>query len=241
MSVELYLDLFSQPCRSVYIFAKKNNIPFEFKKVSLFHGEHFGDDFGKISLIRKVPALRDGDFCLAESVAILIYLAEKFRTPDSWYPADVRQRARVHEYLSWQHSAMRWHGVRIFWLRVMIPVVLGVEVPQEKMDTALEDLNASLDLFQDKFLQDRAFVVGDRMSLADLVAIVEMMQPVAAGLDIFEDRPKLSAWRDRVQAAIGKELFDEAHRTIMESQETVKVMDGSTLKRFTPKILRMFM
>lgn len=58
----------------------------------------------------------------------------------------------------------------------MIPVVLGVDVPQEKMDAALEDLNASLDLFQEKFLQDRAFVVGDCMSLADLVAIVEMMQ-----------------------------------------------------------------
>lgn len=39
MELELYLDLFSQPCRSVYIFARKNNIPFEFKRVSLMEGE----------------------------------------------------------------------------------------------------------------------------------------------------------------------------------------------------------
>lgn len=39
MALELYLDLFSQPCRSVYVFAKKNNIPFDFKKISLTDGE----------------------------------------------------------------------------------------------------------------------------------------------------------------------------------------------------------
>lgn len=38
MSLEIYLDLFSQPCRSVYIFAKKNNIQFDHKKISLFEG-----------------------------------------------------------------------------------------------------------------------------------------------------------------------------------------------------------
>lgn len=241
MALELYLDLFSQPCRSVYIFAKKNNIPFELKKVSLMDGEQFSGEFGKINLIRKVPALRDGDFCLAESIAILLYLAEKFKTPDFWYPADLQQRARVNEYLSWQHNAIRWHGSRMFWLRVLIPKIMGVEVPQDKLDTALEDLNDSLKLIEEKFIQDRPFIAGDHISLADLVAIVEIMQPVGSGLDVFEGRPKLSAWRDRVQAAIGQELFDDAHKSILGAQETAKLIDGSKMAFFKPKILKLFM
>lgn len=58
----------------------------------------------------------------------------------------------------------------------MIPKALGMDVPQEKMDAALEDLNGSLKLIEEKFLQDRAFIAGDHISLADLVAIVEIMQ-----------------------------------------------------------------
>ncbi|XP_026159689.1 glutathione S-transferase theta-1b [Mastacembelus armatus] len=241
MALELYLDLFSQPCRSVYIFAKTNNIPFDFKKLSLLDGEQYGEEFGKITLIRKVPALRDGDFCLAESSAIMLYLAEKFKTPDFWYPADLQRRALINEYLSWQHTAIRLHGSKIFWLRLMIPKLLGVDVPQDKMDAALEDLNGSLKLIEEKFIQDKLFIAGDHISLADLVAIVEVMQPVGSGLDVFEGRPKLSAWRDRVQAAIGKEIFDEAHKTIMEAQESVPLMDGSKMQFFKPKILRIFL
>nr|UDM84149.1 glutathione S-transferase theta 3b [Sillago sihama] len=241
MALDLYLDLMSQPCRSVYIFAKKNNIPFEFKQVSLMNGEHYGEEFGKINMIRKVPAMRDGDFCLAESIAIMQYLAEKFKTPDHWYPADLRQRALVNEYLSWQHAALRHHGSRMFWLKLMIPKALGIEVPQEKLDMALADLNDSLRLLEEKFIQDKPFIAGDHISLADLVAIVEIMHPVGAGLDVFEGRPKLSAWRDRVHAAIGRELFDEAHKTILGAQEAVKHIDPSKMEAFKPKLLRLFM
>lgn len=53
---------------------------------------------------------------------------------------------------------------------------MGVDVPQKKLDEALEDLNDSLRLLEEKFIQDRPFIAGDNCSLADLVAIVEVIQ-----------------------------------------------------------------
>uniref|UniRef100_W5L429 glutathione transferase n=1 Tax=Astyanax mexicanus TaxID=7994 RepID=W5L429_ASTMX len=241
MGLEIYLDLVSQPCRAVYLFVRAASIPFEFKKISLMAGEQHSEDFSKINILKKVPAIRDGDFCLAESVAIMIYLAEKYNTPDNWYPADLQKRARVNEFLSWQHTAIRPHGGRMLWLKVMIPKVMGVEVPQEKMDAALEDLDSSLKLFDEKFLQDRPFIAGDQISLADLFAVVTIMQPVGAGVDVFETRPKLSAWKDRVRDAVGSELFDEAHQGILSAQEVAKSMDGNKMQNFKARILRTYL
>lgn len=38
-AMELYLDLISQPCRAVFLFAKVTGIPFEFKLVDLAAGK----------------------------------------------------------------------------------------------------------------------------------------------------------------------------------------------------------
>lgn len=63
----------------------------------------------------------------------------------------------------------------------MIPLFLGQQVPPEKLQEAIEDLTSSLRKLEDKFLQDKHFLVGNEISLADLVAIVELMQVNQAG------------------------------------------------------------
>ncbi|XP_051925057.1 glutathione S-transferase theta-1a [Hippocampus zosterae] len=217
--MELYMDLLSQPCRSVFMFAKLNAIPFDFKMVDLAKGEQYGEEFGKISPVRKVPVMKDGDFILTESVAILQYLAEKHasRIPDHWYPADLRQRARVNEYLSWQQMNLRAHGSKVFLLKNMYPLVMGQPVPKDKMSSVVEELSQTVDVLEKYFLGENLFLCGASISLADLVAVAEIMQPVSSGVDVFSGRPKLSAWRERVKEEVGVALFDEANAAIMTS------------------------
>ncbi|XP_021268145.1 glutathione S-transferase theta-2B [Numida meleagris] len=233
LELELYLDLRSPPCRALYIFARCNNIPFEFKHVELMTGQHRTEEFRKVNILMKVPALKDGSFTLAESIAILLYLARKFKTPDHWYPSDLQKQARVDEYLSWQHANIRGKASKLFVSKVLVPLLTGQALPPEKLEGAIEELNVVLNQFEEKFLQDKPFIVGSHISLADLVALVELMQPVASGYDLFQERPKLAKWRSRVEEALGKEIFQEAHEEILN-------MKNVTADKIAPELLEHF-
>ncbi|XP_070331762.1 glutathione S-transferase theta-1 isoform X2 [Odocoileus virginianus] len=238
MGLELYLDLLSQPCRAIYIFAKKNRIPFELRTVDLRKGQHLSDTFAHVNPLQKVPVLKDGDFILTESVAILLYLARQYKVPDHWYPRDLQACARVDEYLAWQHTALRRNCLRALWHKVMLPVFLGEPVSPEMLATTLAELDMALQVLEGKFLQDKAFLTGPHISLADLVAITELMHPVGAGCQVFKGRPNLAAWRQRVEAAVGEVLFQEAHEVILKAKDS-QPADPTLKQKMLPKVLAM--
>lgn len=62
-----------------------------------------------------------------------------------------------------------------------------------------------------------------------------VFKPVGTGLDVFEGRPTLSAWRDRVKKEIGAEVFDEAHKVIMN----VDVLSQTFEKKGIPEFLKL--
>lgn len=59
---------------------------------------------------------------------------------------------------------------------MLLPLLTGQPLSPEKLEGVTEELNVVLKQFEEKFLQDKPFIVGNEISLADLVALVELMQ-----------------------------------------------------------------
>ncbi|XP_067862186.1 glutathione S-transferase theta-2 [Heptranchias perlo] len=222
MALKVYFDLLSQPSRAVLIFLKRTGIPHIERPVALRKGEQNSPEFTKLNPMRKVPVIVDNGFVLTESVAILKYLATKYDVPQFWYPQEILQRAKVDEYMAWQHTNVRFHAAKVFILEVLIPHMTSQPVDENKLTKALSELNGTLDMLESMFLKNQPFLCGDEITLADLLAICELMQPLGADRDILKDRPKLIAWRSRVQSALGK-TFDEVHSFLYQLRNKARL------------------
>lgn len=64
----------------------------------------------------------------------------------------------------------------LLFLQCMTPAILGQNAESEKLDMVLAEFIAVMKHLEETFLKDRPFLAGDEISLADLVAIVEIMQ-----------------------------------------------------------------
>ena len=73
-------------------------VPFNAVTVNLLAGDHRKPEFLQLNPAGKIPVLVDGDTVLTESVAIALYLAEKY--PDrNLLPTDLRERAELDRWL----------------------------------------------------------------------------------------------------------------------------------------------
>ena len=102
--MKLYFHPASTTCRPIMLLAAAENIDIQFQMIDLFTGANLKPEFLAINPNGAVPLLEDGDFRLAESSAILRYLAEKCRAAS--YPDDPRARAHVHERMDWFNTGL---------------------------------------------------------------------------------------------------------------------------------------
>ncbi|XP_076272573.1 glutathione S-transferase theta-1-like [Rhynchophorus ferrugineus] len=213
-TLKYYFDLMSQPSRALYVILKLTKIPFEPCPVALRKGEHRTDEFrDKFSRFQKVPFIHDGDFKLAESIAILRYLKSKY--PDNFceslYPNDSKNQAKVDEYLEWQHLNIRMNCSYYFWYKWILPNMTKSPPDENKIAELESNMIGSVKEFVELFLdQGHKYIAGDNISAADIFAACELEQPRIAGFDVFQEHPKLQTWLESVKRECNP-YYQEAH------------------------------
>lgn len=203
--------------RKVLAYAAEKGIEVELKAIGLGNKE---PDFIEASPFGKMPALRHpgggpdgGDFCVADSSAIVAYL-EALQPEPNLIPAEPRARARTIWYDEYADTILFACGGKMFFNRIVAPRFLGQPGDEDIAARAeCEELPPLLD-YLEKVIPDSGFLVEDRLTLADIavaspfanlrhvgVAADPARHPrVKAYVEAILDRPSFKPWVERETA-----------------------------------------
>jgi glutathione S-transferase len=171
------------------------------------------------SPFRKMPALRDGDYTLADSSAIIHYLEAKCPEPPL-IPSDARPRGKTIWYDEFADTILVACGAKIFFNRIVAPRFLGRPCNEEEVEQAeLNDLPPILDYLEKTVPDDGGYLVGDSLTLADIAVAgpfanfrhtntrvdPERYPRTVAYVERILARPSLAQWVEREAAYLAKE------------------------------------
>lgn len=106
------------------------------------------------------------------------YLEREHKIADHWYPKDYQARARVDEYLEWQHINTRAKCALYFLIKWLNPLITFKSPKPEKLVDLQKDMDKCLDQFETLWLSDdKKFIAGNEISVADIWAACEIEQP----------------------------------------------------------------
>jgi glutathione S-transferase len=183
------------PTRSIRVLwvLRELGVEFDFINVNLVAGENRRPEFLAINPAGKLPVLVDGDFVLTESVAIVLYLAEKY-DDKGLLPAKLEARAQVNRWLLFTATELEQPLWRIARHTSLYPKErrLPDEIPLARQD--FHDMAAVME----RHMADRQFLVGDGATVADFVAAYTL--DWANEVHLLDASPHLRRYMDRMYA-----------------------------------------
>lgn len=185
----LYTFPLSANAQKVRILLAALDLPYTSATVDIPAGAHKQPPLIDLNPRGQVPVLVDGDLTLADSHAILVYLASRYGR-QRWFPASAEGQGRVVQWLSF--SANELHNtLHLARLHFLLGVPLQVAAAQTAGRSALVLLSAHL--------ADRTWLVGDTPTIADIACA-----PLAALADDAKvdssDLTPLSLWLGRFRS-----------------------------------------
>lgn len=212
----LYGSSMSPYVRKVIAYAAEKGIDLDVQATGI------GDpnpEFRKASPFGKMPALVDGDYCLADSSAIIHYLEARQPEP-ALIPASAEARGKVIWFDEFSDTILTACGAKMFFNRVVAPRFMGREGDLAAAETAeREELPPILDYLEKVVPDAGGYLVGESITLADIsvaspFANLEHLKckfdhsrhgRVRAWVDSILSRPSFAPWIERETAMLAKE------------------------------------
>jgi glutathione S-transferase len=194
----LYGSSLSPFVRKVLAVASEKGVELEVRPSGL---QDKDPEFLEASPFRKMPALRDGDYVLADSSAIVHYLEAKFPEP-ALIPSEPKLRGKTIWFDEFADTILVACGAKIFFNLIVAPRFLGMPGdPAAAQQAELNDLPPILDYLERTVPDEGRYLVGDGLTLADLAVASPFANFRHTKTKICPERyPRTVAYVDRILA-----------------------------------------
>lgn len=192
-SIKLHSFNLSGHSHRAQVMASLLGLPVELIHVNLKSGAHKQPEFLAKNPFGQVPVLEDGDVCVPDSNAILVYLATHYDSKRTWLPVDAEQAAQVQGFLSIAAGKLAF-GPAV----ARLVNVFGAGLDKQKAIATSHALFAQLE----NHLNGRDWLVTQLPTIAD-VANYTYIAHAPEGDVSLEDYPNMRAWLARFEALPG--------------------------------------
>jgi len=194
------LYLFPISGRVLGIVALKNHLALdcELRPIDLSRGDQLTPDYLALNPNRKMPTLKEGEFVLWESNAILFYMATK-RPESGLWPSDERGQADVLRWLAWESAHWDAESCGMVAFEKASKAVLGLGAPDPAFIARGEQNFLRFATVLDDHLHGKAWLIGERLTIADFS--IGGLVPTASRLGLPLARfSEISRWYERLAA-----------------------------------------
>lgn len=161
--------------------------------VDLMSGAQKKPEFLAKNPFGQVPALTDGDVTIADSNAILTYLAAKYDATNTWLPTAAVEAAQVQQFLSVAAGPVVQGPAN-----ARLITILGAPYDAQK---TIENSHKLLSVI-DTHLQGRDWLVGNNPTIADVANYAYIAHAPEGNVDIGQYK-NIQLWLERIEGLTG--------------------------------------
>ncbi len=160
--------------------------------VDLAGGQHKTPEYLAMNCFGQVPVIRDGEVTVADSNAILCYLASRYGA-EHWLPREPAQAAQVQRWLSVAAGQLAYGPCA-----ARLITVFGAKFNPEEVIAR----DHALFVILDAELAQRDWLVGEQVTIAD-IALYSYTAHAPEGNVALDAYPHIRAWLARIEALPG--------------------------------------